>query len=100
MLSFCFKSKCSEYVVCGKDSFFFTRDVKAENEESEMELEQMPPPHITYAHIILHGIASVVNSILYPPLLPYKYKDVTVQIAQKLEGVVSLALRKKTQKSF
>ena len=51
----------------------------------------MPPPHITYAHIILHGIASVVNSTLYPPLLPYKYKDVTVQIAQKLEGVVSLA---------
>ena len=29
-----FKSKCSECVVCGKDSFFFLeRDVEAENEE-------------------------------------------------------------------
>ena len=45
LLSFCFKSKCSECVVCGKDScFFFKRDVQAENEESKMEMEHMPFP--------------------------------------------------------
>ena len=63
-----------------------------------MELENRPSPRITYEHIILHGIASVVNSIPYLPLFPTNLKDVTVQITQKLEGEVSLAHR--TQKSF
>ena len=44
LLSFCLKSKCSQCVVCGKDSFFLKRDVQAENEESKMELVHMPSP--------------------------------------------------------
>ena len=46
LLSFCFKSKRSECVLCSLDScFYLKKDVPAENEESKMELEHMPSPY-------------------------------------------------------
>ena len=45
LLSFCFKSKCSECGLCSQQGFFYLkRDVRAENEESKMEMEHMPSP--------------------------------------------------------
>ena len=45
LLSFCFKSKCSECGLCNREGrFYLKRDVQAENEESKMELEHMPSP--------------------------------------------------------
>ena len=45
LLSFCFKSKCSECGLCSQQGcFYLKRDVQAENEESKMELEHMPSP--------------------------------------------------------
>lgn len=43
MLSYCFKSKCSEFEICSaRGLFVIKRDVEAENEETKMELEHPP----------------------------------------------------------
>ena len=43
MLSYCFKSKCSEFEICSaRGLFVIVRDVGAENEETKMELEHPP----------------------------------------------------------
>ena len=45
LLSFCFKSNCSECGLCNREGcFYLKRDVQVENEESEMEMEHMPSP--------------------------------------------------------
>ena len=45
LLSFCFKSKCSECGLCNREGCtYLKRDVQAENEESKMEMEHMPSP--------------------------------------------------------
>ena len=43
LLSYCFKSKCSEFSICGdKGLLHIVRDVIAENEETKIELEHLP----------------------------------------------------------
>lgn len=43
MLSFCFKSKCSQFTCCGPNGcIYILRDVDAENEETKMELDHIP----------------------------------------------------------
>ena len=43
ILSYCFKSKCSEFGFCGPGGcFYIKRDVLAENEETKMELDHNP----------------------------------------------------------
>ena len=45
LLSFCFKSKCSECGLWSQQGCFYLKgDVQAENDESKMELEHMPSP--------------------------------------------------------
>ena len=40
ILAYCFKSKCSEFSICGTAGLIhIVRDVQAENEETKMELE-------------------------------------------------------------
>lgn len=43
ILSYCFKSKCSEFGFCGPGGcFYIKRNVEAENVELQMELDHIP----------------------------------------------------------
>ena len=54
MLSYCFKSKCSEFEICSpRGLFVIVRDVVAENEETKMELEHPPSRRTSNANSIV-----------------------------------------------
>ena len=54
MLSYCFKSKCSEFEICSpRGLFIIKRDVEAENEETKMELEHPPSRRQSNANSIV-----------------------------------------------
>jgi hypothetical protein len=43
LLTYCFKSKCSEFSICGKNGFIYVkRDTDAENEEIKIEMDHIP----------------------------------------------------------
>ena len=59
LLSFCFKSKCSECGLCSQQGFFYLkRDVQAENEESKMELN-----HEVHPFFSSKAVSSLITKI-------------------------------------
>ena len=47
LLNYCFKSKCSEFSICGKNGLIYVkRDTDAENEEIKIEMDHIPRSNV------------------------------------------------------